>query len=81
MMIRHTLKALLECEGHKVNTFNNSEEALKTFSQSELSYYDVVLLDIRMPHINGLQLFYRMKSINKDIRIIFVFALDARRIK
>jgi two-component system, OmpR family, response regulator ChvI len=72
-----TYKALLECEGYKVNTFNNSEEALKNFSQSEPSYYDLVLLDIRMPHINGLQLFYRMKSINKDIRIIFVSALDA----
>jgi two-component system, OmpR family, response regulator ChvI len=72
-----TYKALLECEGYKVSTFNNSEQALKNFSQSEPSYYDLVLLDIRMPHINGLQLFYRMKSINKDIRIIFVSALDA----
>lgn len=72
-----TYKALLEYEGYKVSTFNNSEEALKDFSQTESSYYDLVLLDIRMPHMNGLQLFYRMKSINKDIKIIFVTALDA----
>ena len=74
------LQLLLECEGYKVSTFNNSEQALKNFSQSEPSYYDLVLLDIRMPHINGLQLFYRMKSINKDIRIILYPHLTAEEL-
>lgn len=50
---------------------------MKHFSQSDPSYYDLVLLDIRMPRLNGLQLFYRIKSIDMNTKIIFVSALDA----
>jgi two-component system response regulator ChvI len=35
------------------------------------------LMDIRMPNVNGLQLYYRLKSINPNIKILFVSALDA----
>ncbi|MGH9951378.1 MAG: response regulator, partial [Nitrososphaeraceae archaeon] len=52
-------------------------DALRHFSQNDASYYDLVLLDIRMPRLNGLQLFYRMKSIAADTQIIFLSALDA----
>jgi two-component system response regulator ChvI len=72
-----TFKSFLEVEGYKVDALNNSEDALKHFSQREASYYDLVLLDIRMPRLNGLQLFYRMKSIDMDTKIIFVSALEA----
>jgi two-component system, OmpR family, response regulator ChvI len=72
-----TYKTFLEDESYKVDTFSNSEDALKHFSQCDASYYDLVLLDIRMPRLNGLQLFYRMKSIEMDTKIIFVSALDA----
>jgi CheY-like chemotaxis protein len=72
-----TYKNLLEVEGYKVDAFSNPEYALKQFSQSEPSYYDLVLLDIRMPRLNGLQFFYRIKSIETDTKIIFISALDA----
>jgi CheY-like chemotaxis protein len=72
-----TFKSYLEVEGYKVDTFSNPENALKHFSQNDAHYYDLVLLDIRMPRLNGLQLFYRMKSIATDIKIIFLSALDA----
>jgi CheY-like chemotaxis protein len=73
----YTYKALLEEEGYRVDTFSDPEEALKHFAQTTASYYDLVLLDIRMPRLNGLQLYYRMKSIEMNIQIIFVSALDA----
>jgi two-component system, OmpR family, response regulator ChvI len=73
----YTYKSLLEEEGYKVDTFSNPEEALKHFAQTPTSYYNLVLLDIRMPRLNGLQLYYRMKSIEMNIQIIFVSALDA----
>lgn len=72
-----TYKTFLEVKGYKLDTFSNPEDALKHFSQCDASYYDLVLLDIRMPRLNGLQLFYRMKSIEMDTKIIFVSALDA----
>lgn len=72
-----TYKSFLEVEGYKVDAFSNPEDALKHFSQREASHHDLVLLDIRMPRLNGLQLFYRMKSIETDTKIIFVSALEA----
>jgi CheY-like chemotaxis protein len=72
-----TYKSFLEVEGYKVDAFSNPEDALKHFSQCEASHHDLVLLDIRMPRLNGLQLFYRMKSIETDTKIIFVSALEA----
>jgi|SRR3954466_5691689 two-component system response regulator ChvI len=75
--VLYTHKALLEEEGYKVNTFSDPEEALKHFVQTPGSYYDLVLLDIRMPRLNGLQLYYRMKSIQMNTEIIFITALDA----
>ena len=72
-----TYKSFLEVEGYKIDTFSNPENALKHFSEKDARYYDLVLLDIRMPRLNGLQLFYRMKSIATDTKIIFLSALDA----
>jgi CheY-like chemotaxis protein/class 3 adenylate cyclase len=72
-----TYKLLLESDGYKVDTFSSPNDALKHFSQSDPFYYNLVLLDIRMPRLNGLQLFYRIKSIEMDTKIIFVSALDA----
>jgi two-component system response regulator ChvI len=72
-----TYKAFLEIEGYIIDTFSDPEDALKHFAQVASSYYDLVLLDIRMPRLNGLQLFYRMKSIDINTKIVFVSALDA----
>jgi two-component system, OmpR family, response regulator ChvI len=72
-----TYKSFLEVEGYNVDAFSEPESALKHFSQCDSSYYDLVLLDIRMPRLNGLQLFYRIKSIEMDTKIIFVSALEA----
>jgi len=34
-------------------------------------------MDIRMPDLNGLQLYYRVKAVNPNIKILFISALDA----
>ena len=34
-------------------------------------------MDVRMPGLNGLQLYYRLKAISPDIKVLFVSALDA----
>jgi CheY-like chemotaxis protein/class 3 adenylate cyclase len=73
-----TYKCLLSVEGYNVEPFKDPQEALKHFVQlsDPSSYYQLVLLDIRMPRLNGLQLFYRIKAISPNTKIMFCSALD-----
>jgi two-component system, OmpR family, response regulator ChvI len=72
-----TYNSMLYEEGYNVKTFSNPHEALLHFAHADKSYYDLIILDIRMPSLNGLQLYHRLKAINKDVKIIFLSALEA----
>ena len=75
--ILYTFKTGLASEGFNVEAFANPMEALTHFAMVNPSHYDLAILDIRMPGLNGLQLYYRLKAINRKIKILFVSALDA----
>ena len=72
-----TYKLALDSENFNVDAFSDPHIALRSFAEHPVSYYDLVILDIRMPRLNGLQLFYRLKAIDTNIKILFVSALDA----
>lgn len=72
-----TYRSFLEEAGYNVEAFSDPQESLKKFAEHTTSYYDLVILDIRMPGVNGLQLYSRMKAIDPKIKIIFLSALDA----
>jgi CheY-like chemotaxis protein len=76
--ILHTYKYILSAEGYKVEAFTDPHGALTHFVQlpDPSSYYQLVLLDIRMPRLNGLQLFYKIKKLSPKIKIMFSSALD-----
>jgi len=74
--VLYTYKCFLSSRGYNVITFTNPREALIHFVQSDPLYYGLVILDIRMPHLNGLQLFHKLREIDHNIKIIFVSALD-----
>jgi two-component system, OmpR family, response regulator ChvI len=74
-----TYKSILVEEGYNVNAYTDSKEALRHFAQLDPLYYNLILLDIRMPNLNGFQLYYRLKAISPNIRVLFVSALDAAR--
>ena len=70
-------KSILTSEGYNVDTFTDSFEALKHFINLNRPYYDLVILDIRMHGMNGIQLYQKLKRIDGDVRVIFATALDA----
>jgi two-component system response regulator ChvI len=70
-------KSYLTSEGYNVEAFSDSYKALQSFATSEPSHYDLLVLDIRMPTINGLQLYQRLKAVDPYIKVIFLSALEA----
>ncbi len=75
--ILYVFKQGLVSEGYNVEAFADPVEALAHFINVNPSHYNLAILDIRMPGLNGLQLYYRLKAINRNIKILFVSALDA----
>ncbi|EGW38849.1 response regulator [Desulfosporosinus sp. OT] len=67
--IRKLLQEVLSNEGYYVATAASGQEALMQV-QRELP--DLVLLDLKMPRINGFELKQKLKEIDKNIRIIIV---------
>lgn len=67
--IRKTLSEILSFEGYTIEEAENGEEGLKKFG---LKNYDVVLCDIKMPKIDGIEFLEKAKTINADIPIIMI---------
>jgi CheY-like chemotaxis protein len=74
--ILFTFKSILAAEGFKVEAFTDPNEALSRFTQADPSYYNLVITDIRMPKINGFQLYQKLKEIKRDIRVLFMTAFE-----
>ena len=66
------LEKFLTREGFGVKSFSNSREALEHFSRTNPSFYDLIISDIRMPEINGLELYLSLKA----IKILFASAIE-----
>lgn len=69
------IKAILEAEGHEVLTLTSGLEALKHYRAGGCAF-DLILLDVHMPHLNGLETALCLRSIEetKTIPIVFVSA-------
>jgi DNA-binding response OmpR family regulator len=65
----------LEDSGFKVDTFNNPLSAVADFKSGS---YELVLLDIKMPEMNGLDLCKEIRRIDNKVRICFLTAFDSR---
>jgi two-component system nitrogen regulation response regulator NtrX len=67
--IRKTLSEILSYEGYKIDEAGDGEEGLKKFKEVE---YDVVLCDIKMPKIDGIEFLEKAKELNHDVPIIMI---------
>ena len=70
-----TFKVGLEESGFKVETFNDPEMALSNFKPGK---YDILLLDIKMPKMNGFELYEKIRKIDGDVKtkVCFITAYE-----
>jgi DNA-binding NtrC family response regulator len=65
--IRKTLTEILRYEGYKIDEAEDGEEGLRKFSNTA---YDLVLCDVKMPKMDGIEFLENSKAINSDVPII-----------
>jgi DNA-binding response OmpR family regulator len=58
----------LEYHGFKVDSFNDSQEALSKYKPGS---YDLVILDIKMPKIDGFELYHEIKKKDNNSNVCF----------
>jgi CheY-like chemotaxis protein len=75
--ILFTFKTIIESAGYQATSFSDPLKALVHFSQMDPYHYDLVIMDIRMPGLNGIQLYSKIKVMNPDIKVFILSALDA----
>jgi DNA-binding response OmpR family regulator len=65
------LKQVLEANGFEADSYEDPRLALKSFRANT---YDLLLLDIKMPDINGLDLYQEMRKIDDKVKVCFLTA-------
>lgn len=67
--VRRAAHALLGRFGCEVETANNGDEALL---MARSFHYDAILVDIRLPDMNGYEAFVSLREINENLEVIFM---------
>ena len=63
----------LEYHGFKVDTFNDPQEALSKFKPGS---YDLIILDIKMPKMDGFELYHEIKKKDNNAKVCFLTASE-----
>jgi two-component system response regulator ChvI len=71
--ITRLVKMVLENNGFLVDVYTDPTLALSSF---KVGLYDLLLLDIRMPEMNGLELYQKMKQIDTNAKVCFLTASE-----
>jgi DNA-binding response OmpR family regulator len=69
--INNLFKMFLEYDGYTVDAFTDPIDALYFFRKN---IYDLVLLDLKMPRMNGMILYQKLKNIDPDLLFCFITA-------
>ena len=69
--INNLFKLFLEYDGYNVDAFTDPIDALYSFRKNA---YDLVLLDLKMPKMNGMLLYKKLQSIDPNLLFCFITA-------
>ncbi len=81
--VTYTIKNILEDNGFAVDTFTDSILALDNY---KVNFYDLVILDILMPKMDGFELYTKIREKDDKVKICFLTAIatfneDFRKIR
>jgi DNA-binding response OmpR family regulator len=71
--ITTVLKRGLEHHGFAVDVFNDPQAALASFTPG---HYDLMIIDIRMPKLNGFDLYRELKKRDAAVKVCFLTAFE-----
>jgi DNA-binding NtrC family response regulator len=74
--ITSTFDMILQMNGFEVNSYNDPLLALSNFKPD---LYGLALIDIRMPKMNGFELYKKIKDIDNRIQVCFITAFEDYR--
>ncbi len=63
------VRRILEKEGHRVSTYNNPVRALESLEEN---CFDILLSDLSMPYLDGLELLEQAKRVHRDLEVIII---------
>ncbi len=66
---KETIKEILTEEGYEVKTVNDGREGIEAFLEDK---FDVIITDLRMPHVDGLEFLKYIKDANRDNIVIMI---------
>jgi DNA-binding response OmpR family regulator len=72
----------LEDNGFVVDTFNDPLLALQSFKEKEKNKkesYALALIDIKMPKMNGFELYNEIRKIDDKVKVCFITAFDIKK--
>jgi DNA-binding NtrC family response regulator len=71
LIVRESLGGWLERDGHTVDKAASGEESLEKF---EKTHYDIILLDIKMEGMSGLDVLKKVKELDPDVSVVMITA-------
>ena len=76
--MRMTLKDILEAEEYSVEIVSSGKEAIDRCKQKN---FDVILMDVRMPDLNGVEAYRQIKNFSEGTRVIMMSAYSMEDLK
>ena len=71
--ITFALENALEDYGFSIDSFNDSMLALNSYKRN---FYDLIILDIKMPNMDGFELYNKIKEKDPKVKICFLTASE-----
>ncbi len=70
--VTYTIQKILEDNGFKVDSFNDPILGLNYY---KVNFYDLVILDIKMPKMDGFELYTKIREKDPKVKICFLTAI------